>query len=104
MEDCSHIQIFAICYLASALSAVCTYSYSTLYSETHSFSYRKVAVYSLYFGTAGLLACMIGFDMLGGKKAWYRAVGLAGGIGIGAIKADIWIAKLADMLPDSKKQ
>lgn len=93
MEDCSHIQIFATCYLASALSAICTYSYSTLYSETAVFSYRKAAIYSLYFGTAGILTCMLGFDLIGGKKAWYRAVGLAGGIGLGAIKADALIAR-----------
>lgn len=94
MEDCSHIQIFAICYLASALSAICTYSYSTLYSETAVFSYKKAMLYSLYFGTAGIITCMMGFDLLGGKKAWYRVVGVAGGIGIGAIKADVWIARL----------
>lgn len=101
MEECSHIQIFATCYLASALSAVCAYSYSTLYSETQVFSYRKAAVYSLYFGTAGILTCMLGFDLLGGKKAWYRAVGLAGGIGIGAIKADVWIARITGETPKS---
>lgn len=99
MEDCTHTQIFLLCYVASATSAISSYAYSTLYSETAIFSYKKAAVYSFYFGAAGLITCMLGFDWFGGKKAWYKVLGVAGGVGIGAIRADYFIARLGGILP-----
>lgn len=88
MEECSHVTIFAVCYLSAATSAMALYAFSTVYSETQKFSFKKAIAYSFYFGTLGLIPTLLLFDWLGGKTAWYKAVGLSGGVGIGVLKAD----------------
>jgi hypothetical protein len=97
MEDCSHVEIFMTCYVAAATSAMALYSFSTVYSETQVFSFKKAIAYSFYFGVLGLLTSMLGFDWLGGKPKWYRVVGVSGGVGIGVLKAEKLIELLAGL-------
>lgn len=88
MEHCSHVTIFMACYVSGATSAMALYAFSTVYSETAAFSFKKAIVYSFYFGVLGLIPTLMLFDVLGGKPAWYKALGLSGGVGVGVLKVD----------------
>lgn len=98
MENWTHLEIFFACFVTAALSSLVTYSYSTVNSPDQKFEWRKACTYPFYFGAAGIVTCMLGFDYFGGKAKWYQVVGIAGSIGLGVLKVDWLMERLVNVI------